>query len=141
MEQERKVERMKFRKSLFTHLPCATYGDDTRAIFTLGGSDAVMSEWTHCCRECAVSLVLSAFEIPELARALIPAIRARLEQFSNEPCSDSSNKTPPVTPPKISVHCPYCDFVATTAFGLGGHVRAKHKDKLFEGVDVTPHDN
>ena len=75
------MERAKFRKNSYDHLPCDTYACECRAGLTMGGSDANMFDWNKICIQCAVNLVQSAFAIPELKEALF-AEAANLPEFA-----------------------------------------------------------
>ena len=75
------MERAKFRKNSYDHLPCDTYACESRADLTMGGSDANMFDWVNICIPCAVNLIKSAFDIPELREALFKAA-ADLPEFA-----------------------------------------------------------
>ena len=75
------MERAKFRKNTYDHLPCDVYACENRGMLTLGGSDANMFDWSKMCVPCAVNLVQSAFDIPELREALFKAA-ADLPEFA-----------------------------------------------------------
>lgn len=67
------VERAKFRKNSYDHLPCDIYACENRGMLTIGGSDANMFDWNKMCVPCAVNLIKSAFDIPELREELFKA--------------------------------------------------------------------
>ena len=75
------MEKAKFRKNTYDHLPCDVYACENRGMLTLGGSDANMFDWSKMCVPCAVNLVQSAFDIPELREALFKAA-ADLPEFA-----------------------------------------------------------
>ena len=78
------MERAKFHTCNFSHLPCDTYTCDNRATLNIGGSDAAPFAWTNICMDCAVNLVRSAFEVPELRSALSDQLSVTMQEQTDE---------------------------------------------------------
>ncbi len=136
------TERATFKRTGFTHLPCSTYSCENRTSLAIGGSDALMSEWQNICHECAKSIVLSAFEIPELQEVIL-AEAAKLREVENDSHdteqqgaaggegdaqgTDAGDEDKaPAEQGGDGFKCPGCDFEAKSASGLTSHIRSKH---------------
>lgn len=136
-------EKAKFRKIPFYSVPCRTYACSTMASLSIGGSDAAQFEWHHLCLPCAVNLVESAFEIPELREVILrmrevilrkaedhladyakEQVEAKLQPEQKEKYERPQQAELRSPPEKFP--CPYCEFDAANAGGLSTHIRAKH---------------
>lgn len=125
-------EKAKFWNVPFSSVPCRTYACTTMAGLSIGGSDAAQFEWHHLCLPCAVNLVESAFEIPELREAILrkaeahltDTVRAELEAEQAETSTENPESSTQKPEPKFP--CPFCAFDAANAGGLSAHIRAKH---------------
>lgn len=123
-------EKAKFRKIPFASVPCRTYACTTMAGLSIGGSDAAQFEWHHLCLPCAVSLVESAFEIPELREVIMQkaaGIMTNTPQFHQlEPEQEPEKAESSPQKPEPKFPCSHCEFDAANSSGLSAHIRAKH---------------